>query len=80
MRPPTVFHDTIHAGKRRAQRGLSAVEMQAAVINPERRAQHRRGEHGGFGYEFVRESEGETLTVIAEVKKTECWLITGWRS
>jgi len=54
--------------------------MQAVVINRKRRAQHRRGEHGGFVYEFVRESEGETLTVIAEVKKTECWLITGWRS
>jgi len=59
---------------------LSVVEMQAVDANPERRVQHRRGEHGGFVYEFVRKTGRDKLTVIAEVKKTECWLITGWRT
>jgi hypothetical protein len=79
LKPPTVFHDTTHAGKRRAERRLSVAEMQEVVHNPERRVQHRRGEHGGFVYEFARRSGGHTLTVIAEVKQHECWLITGWR-
>jgi hypothetical protein len=53
--------------------------MQDLVRNPSRRVQHRRGEHGGFVYEFMRQSGDQTLTVIAEVKRHECWLITGWR-
>lgn len=80
MKPPTVFHDTTHADKRRAERGLSVAEMQDVVRNPERRVQHRRGEHGGFVYEFIRASGGHTLTVIAEVKQNQCWLITGWKT
>jgi hypothetical protein len=53
--------------------------MQEVVRDPDRWTQHRRGEHGGFVYEFVRQRGSETLTVVAEVKKTECWLITAWR-
>jgi hypothetical protein len=79
LKPPTVFHDTTHADKRRAERGLTVTEMQDVVRNPSRRVQHRRGEHGGFVSEFTRRSGGQTVTVIAEVKRHECWLITGWR-
>ena len=39
----------------------------------------RRGEHGGFVYEFVKRVDGQKCTVIAEVKRHECWLITAWR-
>jgi len=53
--------------------------MQDVIRNPSRRVQHRRGEHGGFVSEFTRRSGGQTVTVIAEVKQHECWLITGWR-
>jgi hypothetical protein len=54
--------------------------MREVVRNPERFVRHRRGEHGGFIYEFIGRSGLHTLTVIAEVKQTECWLITGWVS
>jgi len=54
--------------------------MQDVVRNAARRVQHRRGEHGGFVYEFIRSSGGQTLTVIAEVNQDQCWLITGWKT
>jgi len=53
--------------------------MQEVVRNPSRRVRHRRGEHGGFVYEFSRSSSAGRLIVVAEVKQHECWLITGWR-
>lgn len=52
--------------------------MQAVVDCHERKLQHRRGEHGGFVYEFIRRVGETKFTVIAEIKLTECWLITGW--
>ena len=73
-----IFYDTAHAGLRRRERQLSDVEMKGTVCRHERRIQHRRGEHGGFVYEFHRHVRGKKLVVIAEVKMHECWLITGY--
>lgn len=52
--------------------------MKDTICQHDRRMQHRRGEHGGFVYEFHRHGGGKKLVVIAEVKKHECWLITGY--
>jgi hypothetical protein len=78
LRTPTVFHDTTHAGTRRQERQLSVEQMKGAVCQHERRVQHRRGEHGGFVYEFRQRVVERTLVVVAEIKKHECWLITGY--
>lgn len=78
LRPPTIFYDTTHASLRRRERQLSAVEMQETICQHEHRIQHRRGEHGGFVYEFDRCVSGKKLVVFAEVKQHECWLITGY--
>ena len=40
--------------------------------------QQYRGEHGGFVYNFTKLVVGDTLAVIAEVKKVECWLISAF--
>ncbi|MGD1018986.1 MAG: hypothetical protein ABSA12_06675 [Verrucomicrobiia bacterium] len=52
--------------------------MKDTICQHERRIQHRRGEHGGFVYEFRRRVSGKKLVVIAEVKQNQCWLITGY--
>jgi hypothetical protein len=78
LQTPTVFHDTTHAGTRRQERQLSVELMKDTICQHERRIQHRRGEHGGFVYEFRRRVAGKTLVVVAEIKKHECWLITGY--
>jgi hypothetical protein len=78
LQTPTVFHDTTHAGTRRQERQLSVEQMKDTIGRHERRIQHRRGEHGGFVYEFHQRVAGTTLVVVAEIKKHECWLITGY--
>lgn len=78
LQPPTIFYDTTHAALRRRERQLSDAEMKDTVCQHQHRLQHRRGEHGGFVYEFHRRVSGKKLVVIAEVKKHECWLITGY--
>jgi hypothetical protein len=75
---PTVFHDTTHAGVRRRERQLPLAEMQGVVRQHQRRIQHQRGEHGGFVYESHQRLAAKRLVVIAELKKQECWLITGY--
>ena len=52
--------------------------MKEVVAQHDQRIQHRRGEHGGFVYEFGKRIEGNQRIVIAEIKQQECWLITGW--
>jgi hypothetical protein len=52
--------------------------MKNVVYSHQQKFQHRRGEHGGFVYEFVSQAGPRKLTVIAEIKKADCWLITGW--
>lgn len=52
--------------------------MRQTVCDHERRVQYERGMHGGFIYEFHKMVAGKKLVVIAEVKKQECWLITGY--
>jgi hypothetical protein len=79
LKKPTTFHDTTHAGKRSQERGLSVEQMKIIVCGHERRIQHRLGEHGGFVCEFTKSIQGIRWTVIAEVKHSECWLITGWQ-
>ena len=76
---PAVFHDTTHADRRRTERALTIEQLKSVVLNHDRKTQHRRGEHGGFVYEFTKRIQGRNLVVIAELKKHECWLITGWR-
>jgi hypothetical protein len=50
--------------------------MKSAVLEHEKKIQQRRGEHGGFVYEFHKTIRGNVRAVIAEVKKDECWLIS----
>jgi hypothetical protein len=52
--------------------------MKDTICHHEQRRQHRRGEHGGFVCEFRRRAGARTLVVIAEIRKQECWLITGY--
>lgn len=52
--------------------------MQDVVKYPDKKNQQIRGSNGGFVYKFSKTIDGKTLVVIAEVKKSECWLISGF--
>jgi len=79
MPAPRTFHLTRHLKLRVDQRELSVDSLKDVIKCPDWRHQQRRGEHGGFVYRFEKTVfEGKTLVVVAEVKKSECWIISGF--
>jgi hypothetical protein len=72
------FHVTPHAARRIAERNLSLHQMQDVVKYPDTKTPRYRGEHGGMVSVFSKTVNGVTLTVVGEVKRQQCWLITGY--
>jgi hypothetical protein len=69
---------TPHAKRRIDERNLSLEEMKAVIRCHEHKKQMNRGKHGGFVYTFAKTASGRKLVVVAETKKTECWIMTGY--
>lgn len=69
----------MHSRLRVSQRQLFLDDMRNVVQYHDRRRQQYRGEHGGFVYRFEKTVDSDRLIVIAEVKKSECWLVSGWK-
>lgn len=78
MPSPKTFHLTSHLKRRVEQRELSVDPIKDVINYPDHKHQQRRGEHGGFVYLFEKTVEGKTLLVCAELKKSECWIITAY--
>lgn len=72
------FNITTHARQRSAERGVSLEAMKDVVNYHQSRIQQYLGDHGGFVYRFKKAVDRKTLVVAAEVKGTECWLLTGF--
>ena len=75
---PIRFHLTEHLKRRVDQRGLSVEALKSVIRYPDWQHQQRRGEHGGFVYRFEKTVQGKTLVVAAEVKKSDCWIVTAF--
>ncbi len=52
--------------------------MMDVVKNHQSKTQQYRGNHGGIVFKFIRSADGKNLAVVAEVKKSECWLISSF--
>jgi len=74
------FYLTWHVKRRIDQRVLSVESLKDVIKCPDWRHQQRRGEHGGFVYRFEKTVKGKTLVVAAELKKSECWIITAYET
>jgi hypothetical protein len=74
----TKFHLTVHARQRIAERGLSVEAMKDVVKYPQHKHQQYQGEHGGTVFRFSNQRGQANMTVVAEIKGQQCWLITGW--
>jgi len=73
-----IFHTTTHGINRVFERGLSLEAMKNVVNYHDKKQQQCRGKHKGHVYKFEKTEDSKTLVVIAEIKKTEAWLISGW--
>ena len=61
-----------------AERGLSLDAMKDVVKYPQQRQRQERGEHGGIVFRFSKKRGQAKMTVVAEIKGQDCWLISGW--
>jgi hypothetical protein len=74
------FHETFHLSARAAERGLSVEQAMETVKAPSSVVKNPRnkGNHGGLIRLFFRSYGSKVLVVVAEVRKHECWIITGY--
>ena len=76
--PDYRFHTTKHEALRVSERGLSVENMKNVVRYPDTQQSLRPGIHGGTVKKFRKTVDAKTLVVVAEIKGTECWLLTGF--
>lgn len=72
------FHNTAHVLLRMTERGFCLEQLKSVVNYPDKKRQQYRGDNGGFVYKFEKEIDGEVVVAVAEVKNSDCWLISGW--
>lgn len=61
---------------RRNERGVSIQAMKDVVNYHDKVKQQYKGKHGRIVHRFSKTVDHKTLIVIAEVKKTEAWLVS----
>ncbi len=52
--------------------------MKDVIKYHDKKTQQYRGKHGGSVYRFSKKIDGKTFDVIAEIKKSDAWLISAW--
>ena len=78
MRRVKRFYETGHVIQRAIERGLSLEDMKQIVNYHDTKTQQTKGGHGGMIYRLKKTVKGKTHIVIAEIKKEECWIVSGW--
>ncbi len=60
-------------------RNLSIENIKNVVTYPDKETKiNRPGRHGGKVRAFEKTVDGVTLKVVAEIKGSECWLMTAY--
>ena len=78
MPPPKVFHQRAHFAQRARERGFLVVDAMSCVSFPDKKLRQGKGGDGGFKEVFEKTFGARKLFVVAEIKGSECWLITGY--
>ena len=73
------FHNTNHLVRRVDLRNLSTENIKNVVNYPDLKKKVKgRPHHGGQVWAFEKTVDGNKLKVVAEIKGSECWLITAY--
>ena len=72
------FHRCAHFAQRVDLRNLSEEAAKQVVYYGKKTLVPRKGHHGGKVYLFEKRVDGVTLKVVAEIKNSECWLMTSY--
>jgi hypothetical protein len=73
------FHSSQHSINRQIEREISLEAVKNVVHYPDEIKKQYSGQHGGTVYKFLKTVDSKTMIVVAEVKKTECWLMSAYR-
>jgi hypothetical protein len=76
--PATRFHNTRHLIVRLEERGLSLEALRNVVNCPDSQKHQGTGQHGGKLFLFSKTVDGQKLCCVAELKRKECWIVTGY--
>ena len=72
------FHLSQHAINRGIDRDIPLEIAKSVVHYHQELKKQYNGQHGGTVYKFLKTVDGKTLIVVAEVKKSECWLMSAY--
>ena len=75
------FHTTRHSAGRAAERSLSFEDLKSVVNYPDQKMPTGRtgkGAHKGSVFKFLKRVDGQTLVAVAEIRNSDCWIITGY--
>jgi hypothetical protein len=72
------FHRTRHYAQRVAHRELSEETVKQVVYYGKKTALPNRPLHKGRVFMFEKKVDGITFRVVAEIKDSECWLMTSY--
>lgn len=77
--PSLRFHNTAHILQREDLRNLSSESIKNVVNYPTtKKLVCPRGRHRGKVYTFEKCVDGTTLKVVAEIRNSDCWLMTAY--
>jgi hypothetical protein len=72
------FHRTRHYAQRVSHRELSEETVKQVVYYGRKTALPNRPLHKGRVFMFEKKVDGATFRVVAEIKDSECWLMTSY--
>ena len=72
------FHNTHHVLIRQTEREFSLENVKAVICAPHQKTRIGQGMHGGRRWKFKKTVDDRTLVVVAEIRNTDCWLLTAY--
>ncbi len=74
------FHITKHEAERLDLRNISWEEVKSVVCSHDRKQDEGRGRNGGRVWKFFKMRKSLALVVVAEIKKSERWVVTSYET
>jgi hypothetical protein len=60
------------------ERGLSLEALRNVINCPDSQKPQGKGRNGGQLFLFSKTVDGQKLCCVAELKRQECWIVTGY--
>jgi dihydroorotate dehydrogenase len=72
------FEVSSHAELRIRERGIDLIHVKNAILQPTKKRQQYKGEHGGIVWKMSKTIDGKNLAVVAELYKENCYIVSAF--